>query len=101
VPRFLNIHFNILFPSMPISFKWSLPFRFPNQNFACYMSHSSYSPLIIQTIFGEEHQLQSFTASLLNPSWVQSILLSTLFSINSSFINHPVSWHWIITLLIV
>ena len=33
---FLNIRFNIIFPSTPRSFKWSLSLRFPHQNAQCY-----------------------------------------------------------------
>jgi hypothetical protein len=28
---FSNIHFNIIFPHMPVSFKWFLPLRFSDQ----------------------------------------------------------------------
>ena len=30
--HFLKIIYNIIFPSAPLSPKWSLPLRFPNQN---------------------------------------------------------------------
>jgi len=50
--NFPKIHSNFNFPSMPRSSKWSLPFRFSNQNIicishishACYMSLPSHSP---------------------------------------------------------
>jgi len=48
----LKIHSNIIFLSTPRSSKWSLPFKFSDQNFvlishlfiACYMPRLSYSP---------------------------------------------------------
>jgi hypothetical protein len=32
-PYFTKIHFNIIFPSMPMSSEWSLPFTLTDQNF--------------------------------------------------------------------
>jgi hypothetical protein len=45
-PYFPKIHSNIVLPSMPRSSKWSLPFRFSNQNIvgiSC-LSHTCYIP---------------------------------------------------------
>jgi hypothetical protein len=41
-PCFFKIHFNIIFPYTPRSYKWSLPIKFSNQNFVCisYLSHA-------------------------------------------------------------
>jgi hypothetical protein len=33
--RFRKIHFNCIIPSIAMSSKWSLPFRFMDQNFVC------------------------------------------------------------------
>jgi hypothetical protein len=43
-PYFPEIHPNIVFPSMPMSCEWSLPFIFPNQNILCisHLSHAYY-----------------------------------------------------------
>jgi len=35
---FFKIHFNIILSSFPMYSKWSLPFRFSNQNFECLIS---------------------------------------------------------------
>jgi len=40
-PYFPMIHSNIIFPSMPKSSAWFLPFIFSNRNFVC-ISHRSY-----------------------------------------------------------
>jgi hypothetical protein len=39
-PCFRNIHLNVISPSTPLSYEWSLPFRFSDQNFVC-ISHLS------------------------------------------------------------
>jgi len=41
---FLESHSNIIFPSMPRSYKWSLPFEFSDQNFVLifHLSHACY-----------------------------------------------------------
>jgi len=41
-PYFSKIQSNIIFPSTPTSYKWSLPFRFSNQNTVC-ISHLSHA----------------------------------------------------------
>jgi hypothetical protein len=45
--HFLQIHFNIVFPSKPSSSKCSLSLRFPNQNpvYASPLPHTRYMPL--------------------------------------------------------
>jgi len=45
-PYFPDINCNIIFPSTSMSSKWSLPFRFSNQNIACisHLSHPCYIP---------------------------------------------------------
>jgi len=45
-PYFPTIHSNIILPSMPRSYKWSLSFRFSNQNTVCIsqLSHVCYMP---------------------------------------------------------
>jgi len=87
---FLNIHINIILPSMPGPSKWSPSFRFPRQNHVCtyllpHMRHLIHLDLITRIIFGEYRTLSSSlcrlhhshaTSSLLSPN----ILLNTLFS---------------------
>jgi hypothetical protein len=82
--------------------KWSLPFRFSNQNFTCISHHSNawYVPaplilldLITLIIFGEAFKLQiSSLCSLLQPHTTTflldpNVLRSTLFS--STFNPYP------------
>jgi len=44
--HFLKIHFNITFPYMPVSSKWSLSLRFPHQIPVCtsFLPHMCYMP---------------------------------------------------------
>jgi len=67
---FPKIYFNIIFPSTPMSFEWSLPFRFSNQNivFIFYLSILVTCPVpvilldfITLIIFGEAYKLWSFS----------------------------------------
>jgi hypothetical protein len=92
-PYISKIHFNIILPSTPTSFNWSLPFRFPNESTACisqlshpcYMPHPSYPPAFdhpnkiwwsVQVMKLLIMQSSPTTSSLLGTN----ILLSTLFS---------------------
>ena len=97
--HFLNIHINIVLPSMPGSPKWYLSLRFPHQNpvYASVLPHMRYmSPHLIfldfitWTILDEEYRSLSsslcsivhsrVTSSLLGPN----ILFNTLFLITLS-----------------
>jgi len=57
--HFFKIHFNIIFPSMPRSSKWSLSVWFPHQNpvcispihHTCYMLRPSHSSFITRFFF--------------------------------------------------
>jgi hypothetical protein len=62
-PYFSKMHFNIILPSMSRSPKWSLPFRFYDQNSVsifhlilarCMPQHLTILELITRKIFGEE-----------------------------------------------
>jgi len=46
--HFLKIQLNIIFPSMPGTYKWSLSLRFPHQNPVCTspLPHTSYMPCL-------------------------------------------------------
>jgi len=94
-PDFPKIHSNVIFLSKPTSSKWSLAFRFFDQNCICfsYLSHACYMlghlilfHLIILIILGEAQKLWSSPLhSLLQAFTISShvgpnILLSTLLS---------------------
>ena len=99
----LNIHLNIILPSMPVSSKWSISLRFPHQNpvYASPLSHMCYKPihfilfdLIARIILGEDYgslssSLCSFllspvTSSFLGPNILLNTLFSNIFSLCSS-----------------
>ena len=44
--HFLNVHFNIILPSMPLSSRWYTSLRYPNQNPVCTspLPHMCYVP---------------------------------------------------------
>jgi len=63
--HFLNIHLNIILPSMSGCAKWSLSFRFPHQNpaYDSPLTHTRYMPrpshfldFITWTVFGKEYR---------------------------------------------
>jgi hypothetical protein len=57
---FPKFHYNINLPSRPRSYKWSLSFRFFNQNIVCiYLSHPCYMP----------HPSRPFRLDHLNNIW--------------------------------
>ena len=101
--HFLKIHLNIILPSTPGSPKWSLFYRFPDQNsvYASPLPHMRHMPthlilldFIAQTILGEEYRslsssLCSFfhspaTSFLLGPNILLNILFLNTFSLHSS-----------------
>ena len=109
--HFLNIHFNIFFPSAPGSSKWSLSLRLPHLYTplfypirATFPAHLILLNFITQTILGKQHRslsssLHSFlhspvTSSLLGPNILLSILFSHTLSLRSSLnmsdqVSHP------------
>jgi len=69
-PHFLKIHLNIILPSTPGSPKWSLSFRFPQQNPLLSPTRATCPALLIlldfitRTILDEEYR--SLSSSLFN-----------------------------------
>jgi len=103
-PCFSKLYSNIL-PSMPMSSKWFLPFRFSDQKYVCvyHLLHASYTPhplpflnLISLTITGEKYKLWSSLCKFLQSSVTSclsssNILLSALFS-NTLSLYWLLSW---------
>ena len=109
----LKVSFNIILPSMPRLFKWSLSLRFPDQNplsiplFPPYVSHSApisfFLILIIQIIFYEGYKSwypltvqypSAPCSSLLGPNTFLSTLSSHILTLCSSLkekdqVSHP------------
>jgi hypothetical protein len=75
-PYFPKIHSNIIFPSTPTSFKWSLPFKFSDQNIAtCYMSQSILHGISTLIALGESYALWRFSlCGLLKPPATSALL---------------------------
>jgi hypothetical protein len=81
---------------MPLSPKWSLPFRFPDQNFVCVShghmhatcpAHLIHLDLITLVVFREAYVLRSFSfCSVLQPPTTSSCLDSDILH-NSLFSN--------------
>ena len=98
--HFLKIHFNIIFPSMPGSSKWSLSFRFPHKTLSAPLLpiHATCPAHFILLnhlkIFGEAYRSLSFslcsllhspiTLSLLDPNIFLSILFWNALSLYPS-----------------
>jgi hypothetical protein len=83
-PYLFMIHFKIVILSTPRSSKWSLLFRFSNQNLAC-ISHSSmhaaflsHPDLISLTIFGEYKLWSSLLCSVHQAPFSSSIISSNI-----------------------
>lgn len=79
---FLKIPFNNSLHSMPRSSKWSLPFRFSNQNLYTFFispmhTHLLFLNLIMLIMSGEEYKLRSSSCSFLQ---LHVIVLITRFS---------------------
>ena len=114
ISHFLKIHLNIILPSMPGSYKWSLSLRFLHQNpvytsplpHTRYVSHPSHSSRfyhpennLVQEYRTLSSSLCSFlhfpvTSSLLGTNILLSILFSNTFSLHSSLnvsdqVSHP------------
>ena len=98
----LEIHPNIIHPSMPRSPQWTPSLRFPHQDpihplpspiRAAYPAHLIFLDFITRTMLGEEYR--SFSSSLCNVLHspvtssliVPNILLNTMFSNTLSFLS--------------
>jgi len=100
---FPKIHSNIIFPSMPRSFKWSRPFRFSNHNIVCisylshawYMHHLNHPPWIGHPKYGEAYKMWSSSlCSLFQlPLFHNSKLIFNLLYKNKWFLKiKPEKW---------
>jgi len=112
--HFLKIHVNIIFQSMPSSFKWSLSSRFLHQNSVCppllpnalcALSVSFF--LITQILFGVEYSvphspvtlsllsLNTFLSTLLDNFTIdQYYIISHLFQKHVLFIHNPATEYY-------
>jgi len=95
-PYFPNIHSNIILPSTLRSLKWSLPFRFSNQNFVC-ISHLFHACCINPIISDEDYKLWSFSlhnflqSLLLLPSYIQVFSLAPCYQTPKTYVL-PLMW---------
>ena len=94
--HFLKLNFNIVFPSMPVSFNWSLSLSFPYQNpvYTSPLPHTCCNPahliilhLITRIIFGEQYRSLSSSLCRSIPLPVTSYLLGPNILLNNLFPN--------------
>jgi len=99
-PYFPNIQFNIIFPSMPRSSEWFLPFRFPNQNiiFISHLSNACYKPrpshphwLDHPNNIRRSVQVTELFIMLSSPASCRFLALRSKFSPQHPVLKHPQS----------
>jgi len=105
---FFKIHSSVILPSTPRSSKWSLIFKFPDQNFVCmsHLSHTcnillpSHPPWFDHNIWWRGQIINLLLSNILHPSVTSAlspnIFLSTMFSntLNLCFLVDTLVAYW-------
>jgi len=80
LPIQFNIHFNIIFPSMPSSSKWSLSLRIPNQN---PIYTSPHPKVVLRVILPKKYLVRSTNHKTLpSRNFFQPSIISSLYGSN-------------------